>query len=125
MGQALGDDRAKPKSAGMIESQSLHDLDGLGEALLGLAGELSEMWIAPEDPDVHCSVYVDEQDSAKVLFVGNRSADATLARVNVPADCTLTDLISGQQVASTAGLAELNLAASQVRMFQIGTELTC
>ncbi len=118
-GRPLGGDALKPPGAGLIAAEMLDDIDVLASSLLDLAGELSDLWIAPESSGVHCSVYSESEGEAKVLFVGNSTNAAQEVLVNVPAGSCLSDVISGQEIRDEAGVAAVALQGYQVRMFAL------
>ncbi len=119
LGQPLGADAVSPKGAGMIASKMLDEPDELAASLLDLAGDLGDLWIAPENLSVDCSLYSDSSGKARALFVGNRESMATEARVNVPESCVLRDGITGEEVAEEQGMALISLGSYQVRLFAL------
>jgi hypothetical protein len=119
LGQTLGDDGVKPAGAGLIAAEILEDIDELAAALLDLAGELSDLWIAPEAETVDCSIYVDEKGAPQVFFAGNRGAEAQEASINLPEGCLLRDALTGAEVREDAGIGTISLAGKQVRMFLV------
>jgi hypothetical protein len=108
-----------PKGAGMIASKMLDEPDELAASLLDLAGDLGDLWIAPENRNVDCSLYSDSSGRARALFVGNRASEATKARVNVPESCVLRDGITSEDIAEEQGMALISLGAYQVRLFAL------
>jgi beta-galactosidase len=121
LGQELGADSAKPKGAGLIAAEFLDDTDELAAALLDLAGELGELWIAPESESVDCSLFSDDTGAPRVLFAGNRNAAAQEVSVNLPEGCLLRDALTGAEVREDAGVGAISLGGKQVRMFLIAT----
>src|SRR5690606_20381656 len=105
----LGSDSERPPGAGLLARESMVDVQALAADLLDLAGELTDLWIAPESPDVHCSVFVDGEDAPRVLFVGNQSAAPQLAVVNVFDICQREDGITGAQIRGSEGVAKIAL----------------
>ncbi len=119
LGQSLGADAVRPAGAGMLAAAMLDDIDELSASLLGLAGELDDLWISPENPEVDCSIFCDPEGCARALFVGNSSAEKAQVRVNVPESCVLRDAISGQEIREEGGTAVISLASYQVRFFAL------
>jgi beta-galactosidase len=117
LGRPLGADAVSPEGAGMISSEMLEDPEAFAASLLDLAGDLGDLWIAPESPGVDCSIYSDPDGVARALFVGNSSKEATTTRVNVPESCVLRDAISGEKIAEVDGMSSISLASNEVRFF--------
>lgn len=118
--QPLGDDAALPPRVGLIRAGSADDLDGLGDDLGAVAGELAEVWITAEQASVDCSVFVDPEGTPQVLFTGNRSADPVIADVIVPAGTVLFDALADEEIsADEDGIADVPLGPHEVRMFLI------
>lgn len=118
----LGSDSERPRGAGLLARESMADVHALAADLLDLAGELSDLWISPESPDAHCTVYVDGDDTPRLLFVGNQSPSPQLVLVNVLDTCLLEDGITGEKIRGEGGLAYVTLARHQVRVFLISGE---
>jgi hypothetical protein len=119
LGVPLGPDAVQPSGSGLIAAETLDDIDELSGAMLDLAGELSDLWIAPEAEAVDCSIYCDDGDAPRALFVGNSRDEAQAARVNVPEACVLRDAITGEECREEAGIAAISLAPYQVRLFVV------
>lgn len=114
-----------PKRAGLIKDESLDDLEGLADDLVGVAGDLCEYWIADGAVPADCSIFEDREGEPRVLFVANRGAKALRVDVIVPTDASLTDLFAGDTLTCEGGEAEAFVAVSlephQVRMFAVGS----
>jgi hypothetical protein len=119
LGRPLGDEGDMPTGAGLLAAESLEDIEGLAADLLGLAGELSDLWIAPQSPSATCTPFYDEEGNVPLLFVRNRDAEAMTAEVNVPVGCTLRDGITGEAILEAEGIATVSLAASETRIFRV------
>jgi hypothetical protein len=117
VGQPLGADALRPPGSGLMDAAMLDDIEELSAELLGLAGELSDLWIAPESEGVDCSVFCDAGGVPRALFVGNRTPEACEAQVNLFANCTLVDAIAGTRLQEAAGTALVPLDGYQVRFF--------
>lgn len=115
----LGDDAALPRGAGLIRGASLEDVGGLAEDLLALAGDLSDDWIAPEEPDAHVSAFRDPDGAVRALAVGNRSGYAVTARVTLGAGARLHDPLGGAPIRAGRDVADVPLAPHQVRLFPV------
>ncbi|MCP4449593.1 MAG: hypothetical protein GY811_30315 [Myxococcales bacterium] len=122
LGGSLGDDAAKPAGAGLLAAESLNDIEGLAADLLELAGELCDLWIAPQSPNVTCTPFYDDSGEAQLLFVRNRSAAQAAAEANVPLGCVLRDALSRESSAESEGIAKVTLAADEIRLFRVGRE---
>ena len=118
-GVALGEDATLPTRAGLIRPQSIDDISGFADDLAAIAGELPQEWSA-EEGDVDCSLFVDDADRPTAFFVGNRAADALVAKLLVPGRTAFIDAVT--ETALTAGedgLLEVPLAGHQVRMLLV------
>ncbi len=118
-GEALGDGGQRPSGSGLLAAESLDDLDGLADSLLALAGDLGDLWIAPEADGVTCTPLFDEAGVAQLCFVHNRGDAGARARVNVPVGSMLRDGIGGQEILEADGQAEVSLTAGEVRIFRV------
>lgn len=129
-GRALGSDGALPARAGLIRNESIADLEGLADDLAELAGELpdavADLWLAAEQADVDCSLFVDQAGDARVLFVGNRADEEVTADVIVPRGTVLVEPLTGQAFTAAGAdvdggdVVDIGLEPQQVRMFFIG-----
>lgn len=120
--QELGGDGEAPPRAGLLAQESMGDVQALAADLVDLAGELSDLWIAPGEADVHCTIFATPSGQPRLLFVANQSSLAITARVNVADDCQLEDGISGEFVQSVDGVASVMLGVHRVRVFLVGEE---
>ncbi len=120
LGRPLGEDAAKPAHAGLLAKESLHDALGLAEGLLGVAGDRSDLWIAPGSLEITCTAFYNKENTAKLLFVRNRSAVTSNARVNVLACCVLQDPFTAERFAESGGIALLPMKPNEIRLFLIG-----
>jgi beta-galactosidase len=118
-GETLGADQALPSGAGMLEASVLHTPDELAGALLDIAGELDDLWIAPDNAHVECSAFYDDKDHVRALFVSNTSDALQEAQVNVPEESAFQDALSGEVLHAQAGVLSLSLNASQLRLLVV------
>ncbi len=118
-GDSLGDASAMPQGAGLLAAESLDDLEGLAADLLGLAGELGDLWIAPESANATCTPFYDDTETVRLCFVRNRGSSELRANVNVPLGCVLRDGITGTCIEEAGGIAEVALLADEVRIFAV------
>ncbi|MBL4635380.1 MAG: beta-galactosidase [Kofleriaceae bacterium] len=119
-GQNLGQDCPAPRGVGMLAHESLSDIEGLSEDLLGLAGDLDDLWIAPGN-QVHCSLFENETGEAKALFVGNPETESQEVMVNVPVDVVLEDVLTGERFPSVDGVASFSLDDGDLRFFVVSS----
>lgn len=119
LGRPLAGDATQPPGSGLLAQESLEDIAGLADDLLGLAGDLSDLWITPESPDVHCSVLWDKDSQVRVLFTCSRSDDEQIALVNVPLGTTIRDVLAGEALAEQEGRLSVALGPNQVRLFLV------
>ncbi len=117
-GLSLGRDCPAPRGVGVLAHESLSDIEGLSEDLLGLAGDLDDLWIAPGN-QVHCSLFENDAGEAKALLVGNPEVEAQEVMVNVPVDVALEDVLTGERFPSVDGVASFSLDEGDLRFFQI------
>jgi beta-galactosidase len=118
LGRPLGEDAVLPPRAGRLDESIVSDREELAAALLGLAGDLGNLWISPEEPAVHVSPFEDEGGAVRAVFVGNSSNLEVTAAVNMPGGA-LVDCLSGERIESAEGVAEVVLEQFQVRMFAL------
>lgn len=119
LGAPLGAQGDMPQGAGLLAAESLEDREGLAADLLGLAGELSDLWIAPQTPDATCSPFYDDNNKVRLVFVRNRGPERITADVNVEVGCVLRDGITGDDVVEEEGIAAVPLAAFATRIFRV------
>ncbi len=125
LGKPLGTDAAKPSGAGVLANASLHDVLGLAQDLLGVAGEPLELWLAPCDAPITCTVFHNECGDAKLLFVHNRSNGSIDARVNVATGCVLRDPLASVSLTEHGGTAVIPMKMSAIRIFLIEESKPC
>lgn len=123
-GRSLGSDGALPTRAGLIRRESIDDLEGLADDLAELAGELpdavADLWLAAEQADVDCSLFVDQAGAPRVLFVGNRADEDVIADVIVPGGTVLVEPLTDHELMVEGDTVDIALEPQQVRMFLIG-----
>lgn len=116
---ALGEDAGLPANAGLIQPQSMADINGFADDLAAIAGELPEEWSAETD-DTDCSLFVAADARPAVLFVGNRSAGEMQSRVVVPPATRLVDAVTDEvHQADADDCVEISLSGYQTRMFLV------
>jgi beta-galactosidase len=112
------DPRALPRGVGMIRPESIDDLDGFAQDLVVLARDLPPTWLS-EQEHVDCSVFVDEADTPRVVFVANRSGKAQSAEVIAPERAVLADPFTDEELIARGSLVTVALAPHQVRMLLV------
>jgi beta-galactosidase len=116
--QPLGQHIALPRGAGVIRSESIDDLEGFAQDLIALAGDLPGYWLS-EQEHVDCSVFVDQADTPRVVFVANRAGDALDAEVIAPEHTVLVDPFTDEELSAVESLVTVALAPHQVRMLLV------
>jgi hypothetical protein len=115
---------ALPRGAGLIRPESLDDIAGFAADLVQLAGDLPAYWLT-EQEHVDCSVFVDQADAPRVVFVANRSGHSLKAEVITPEDTELLDPFipfdpfNDDELSARDGLVTVDLAPYQVRMLLV------
>ena len=119
-GRALAPEHL-PKHCGLIRPESMGDIAGLADDLIGVAGELSSDWITEQPQQVECSVFTAKDGTPQVLFVANQLEEPQIAHVTVASGTLLTDALDGGGIAANEhGVARIALEAHDVRMMLIG-----
>jgi hypothetical protein len=65
-------------------------------------------------------VHEDAEGKARVAFVMNPTPHAVIARVALPSDGEIEDVLDGSRVARTRGAFEIPIDGRTVRMFALG-----
>ena len=102
-----------PKRAGLMQPDS--NVESLADDLLGVAGELSDDFIAPEQIDIECTALRDASGTVQVLTVANHGGE-NRAEITLPSG--FRDLYSGDAIVPDgSGTAVVSLKERQVRLF--------
>lgn len=117
LGEPLGADAAIPRRAGFMRPGSVSDVPGLADDLAALAPV--DDWYVERPAGLTVDVFLDAHAHPRAAVLANPGDRASTARLVVPPDTTLIDVLSGDAFTSAAGVAAVPMPARDVRLFRV------
>jgi beta-galactosidase len=117
LGEPLGADATVPRRAGFMRPGSVDDLPGLADDLASLSPV--EDWYIERPAGPTVSLFTDAHDTPRAAVLAHPGVRAITARLVVPPDTVLTDVLDGASFTAADGIAAIPLPARDVRLFRV------